>query len=180
LPDLYKQLLSQKDCLIADGLSETEISQLQGLYATISHLCKKLSRYSIKETLVQPDFNDNNVLFDDRLHNITIIDLGEIAISHPFFSLLNFLHVIKKYHGLTEIGDVYLRLQNYCFKKIMPFASEKRLLDAVSIARTLFFVHGALASYRLMHACDRTKFTGSFQQQGRISPSLKGLIAACI
>ena len=29
LPDLYKQLLSQKDILIADGLSEIEISELE-------------------------------------------------------------------------------------------------------------------------------------------------------
>ena len=180
LPDLYLQFVSQKDVLMADGLSELEIDQLQGLHATISDLCKQLSSYSIKETLVQPDFNDNNALIDDSLHNITIIDLGEIAISHPFFSLLNFLHVIKKYHALTETSDVYLRLQDYCFKKFMPFVPKKDLLEAVSIARTLSFVYGALASNRLMQACDRTQFTGSFQQQGRISPSLKELMAACV
>ncbi len=52
-----------------------------------SILCKKLSDYSIKQTIVQPDFNDNNTLIDN-VSNITTIDLGEIVISHPFFSLL--------------------------------------------------------------------------------------------
>ncbi|MFU7598170.1 phosphotransferase [Legionella pneumophila] len=84
-PDLYKELISQKDLLIADGLSEIEISQLEALLPKVSHLCEKLSDYSIKQTIVQPDFNDNNTLIDDISQDITIIDLGEIAISHPFF-----------------------------------------------------------------------------------------------
>ncbi|OGV41969.1 MAG: hypothetical protein A3F46_10200 [Legionellales bacterium RIFCSPHIGHO2_12_FULL_42_9] len=180
LPDLYRQLLLQKDILIADGLSEIEISQLKDLFATVVHLCQKLSSYFIKHTLVQPDLNDNNTLIDDKTHNITIIDLGEIAISHPFFSLFNFLHVIKKYHDLTETSEVYLRLKDYCFKKFIPLASEQYLLDAISIARPLFFVYAALGNYRLMQACDKTKFTGSFQRHGRISPSLKELMAACL
>jgi len=100
LPDLYKQLLLQSDLLIADGLSEKEISELERLLPKVSNLCKKLSDYSIKPSIVQPDFNDNNILIDDILKNITIIDLGEIAISHPFFSLLNCLRQIKKHHGL--------------------------------------------------------------------------------
>lgn len=85
LPDLYMQLLSQKDILIADGLSEIEISNLEALCPKVFNLCKKLSGYSIKQTIVQPDFNDNNTLIDDVSQDITIIDLGEIVISHPFF-----------------------------------------------------------------------------------------------
>lgn len=62
LPNLYMQLLAQKDVLIADGLSEIEIGELEALLPKISDLCKKLSGYSIKETFVQPDCNDNNTL----------------------------------------------------------------------------------------------------------------------
>ena len=79
LPDLYKELLSQKDILIADGLSEIEISELEKLLPKVSNLCKKLSGYSIKQSIVQPDFNDNNTLIDEISQKITIIDLGEIV-----------------------------------------------------------------------------------------------------
>src|SRR5205823_3874026 len=63
-PELYQQLLSQKDLLIADGLSEMELDELEKLTPILFALCKKLSSYSIKPTLVQPDFNDNNTLID--------------------------------------------------------------------------------------------------------------------
>jgi len=176
LPDLYKQLLSQKDTLIEDGLSEIEMSKLEELLPTIIHLCKKLSGYSIKQTMVQPDFNDNNSLIDEKLQKITIIDLGEIAISHPFFSLINYLYVIKKHHALTDTDDVYLRIKDACLKNYMNFESKKHLLDAFEIASILISIYGALCGYRLMIACDKSKFTPSFQRHGRPSLSLKEFI----
>lgn len=178
LPDLYKQLISQKVLLIADGLSEEEISKLENLFPTVAHLCGTLSSYFIKQTIVQPDFNDNNSLIDEKLQEITIIDLGEIAISHPFFSLINFLHVIKKHHALTETNDVYLRIKDACFKNYMNFESKKHLVDAFEIAGRLFFIYGALCGYRLMSACDKSKFTPSFQRHGRPGLSLKEFITA--
>ncbi|HAT9121167.1 TPA: aminoglycoside phosphotransferase family protein, partial [Legionella pneumophila subsp. pneumophila] len=76
LPGLYKELISQKDLLTAEGLSEIEISKLVALLPKVFNLCKKLSDYSIKQTIVQPDFNDNNTLIDEVSKKITIIDLG--------------------------------------------------------------------------------------------------------
>ncbi len=64
LPGLYQQLLSKKDLLIADGLSEREIIELTTLIPKISNVCQKLSGYSIKQSLVQPDFHDNNILIE--------------------------------------------------------------------------------------------------------------------
>jgi len=80
------QLLSQKDVLMADGLTAAEINELEALLPMISSLCEKLSDYAIKQTIVQCDFHDNNILIGEKTKNITLIDLGEIVISHPFFS----------------------------------------------------------------------------------------------
>jgi hypothetical protein len=179
LPDLYKELLSQKDLLIEDGLSEIEISELETLFPKVSNLCKKLSDYSIRQTIVQPDFNDNNTLIDDISQDITIIDLGEIVISHPFFSLVNCLHQIKKHHGLTVKDDTYLRIMDACLKNYMNLDSKKHLLDAFAIAQILWFIYWALANYRLMLACDHVKFM-SFQMHGRLHDSLKEFMVACI
>jgi hypothetical protein len=176
LPDLYMQLLLQKDILIADGLSEEEISELEILFPKISHLCKKLSSYSIKQTIVQPDFHDNNLLIDDA-GNITIIDLGEIVISHPFFSLINCLHQAKKHHALKDKDDAYQHLMDACFENYMRYNTKNRLLDAFAIAKILLFVYGALANVRLMDACGREKLM-SFQP-GRLGGELKELMSAC-
>ena len=179
LPDLYKQLLSKKDILIADGLLEIEISELERWLPTVSDLCKKLSGYSIKQTLVQCDFHDNNILVNGMLQDITFIDLGEIVISHPFFSLIGCLRQAKLHHALTEEGRAYLQLMDACLKNYMTFEPKKYLLDAFAIAQTLWLVYEALAQHRLMLACDKVRFM-SFQRHGKLSDRLKEFMTACI
>ena len=177
LSDLYKQLLSQKDMLIADGLSEIEINELEALLPMISNLCKKLSDYSIKQTIVQPDFHDNNMLINDETKKITFIDLGEIAISHPFFSLITCLQQAKKHHALTDKDDAYLQLVDACLKNHMNVESKQHLLEAFAMARILWLVYGILCQYRLILACDKEKLM-SFQH-GKWSDSLREFMIAC-
>lgn len=178
-PDLFKQLLSQKNILIADGLTEIEITELEKIHPVVSNLCKKLAGYAIKQTIVQPDFNDNNTLIEDISQKITIIDLGEIAISHPFFSLLNFLEQMKKHHALSEESDTYLRIKDACLKNFMNFESRNHLLDALETAHILSHIYGALCGYRLKIACDKARFTPQFQRHGRPSVPLRDFMIAC-
>jgi hypothetical protein len=115
-PDLYRGVLIDKQLLKDDGLSEIEINEAETMIPKIFKLCEKLSSYPIKQTIVQPDCNDNNMLIDEVLRSITIIDLGEIAISHPFFSLINFLYIIKKHHSLNEDDEAYIQIQSAALK----------------------------------------------------------------
>lgn len=177
LSDLFRQLLSQKDVLITDGLSELEINELEKLQPKISSLCKKLSGYSIKQTIVQPDFHDNNLLVNDISKKITIIDLGEIVISHPLFSLINCLRQVKKHHSLTDDNDAYQQIRDTCLKNYMNGESKQNVLDALAIAEILLYVYGALAGYRLMIACGKEKLM-TFQP-GKFGDEFKALIAAC-
>ncbi|KTD20973.1 Predicted phosphotransferase related to Ser/Thr protein kinases [Legionella lansingensis] len=179
LPALYKQLLSQKDILIADGLSDVEISELETLLPKVSELCKKLSGYSLKQTIVQCDFHDNNILIADKSQDITIIDLGEVVISHPFFSLIGCLRQVKLHHALTAEDNMYLQLMDACFKNYMNFESKKHLLNAFEIAHLLWIIYEALGQYRLRIACDKARFM-SFQRHGKLSDRLKEFMTACI
>ncbi len=178
LPNLYNQLLSKKDLLIADGLSEIEISELKTLTPKVSNLCQKLSGYSIKQSLVQPDFHDNNLLINETSQKITLIDLGEIVISHPFFSLVTCLQQAKKHYGLTDKDAAYLDLMNACLKNYGTLGAQQDLLEAFEMAQVLQFVYGALATDRLMTACGKEKLM-SFQP-GKFGNSLRELMAACI
>lgn len=177
MPDLYGQAILQKDLLMADGLSEFEVNELEKLHPKITDLCEKLADYAIKQTIVQPDFNDNNTLISDNSQNITIIDLGEISISHPFFSLLNCLYQVRKHYALTEDDHDYLQIKHACLKNYMKYESEKNVADALEIANVLWFVYGLLAHDRLIHACGQEQLL-SFQR-GRLSEMLKELIAVC-
>jgi hypothetical protein len=66
-----------------------------------------------------------------------------------------------------------------CFKSYKNTESKKHLLDAFAMARMLWFVYGALATDRLVTACDKSKFTSDFQRHGRTSIPLKEFISAC-
>jgi hypothetical protein len=178
LPGLYMQLLSQKEMLIADGLSEKEIMELEKRLPTVSRLCQQLSSYGVKESIVQPDFNDNNTLIADPSHDITIIDLGEIAITHPFFSLLNCLQQAKKHHALTDKDDVYITLENACLKNFTIYGTKKDLQDAFTIADHLRCLYQVLSYNRLMRACDQANLH-LFYGHGRLSTPLRQLITVC-
>ena len=180
LPALYLDLLEQRELLIQDGLSETEIDQLESLLPTVAALCEKLSAYGIKESLVQPDFNDNNTLVDPKSQTLTTIDLGEIVISYPFFSLINCLQQAKKHHALTDDDKEYQLLLDACFENYLSYASKQHLLQAFNIARRLQLIYAALCSHRLMMACNEASFTGSFQNQGSPSRPLKEFIKSCV
>lgn len=175
MPDLFNELLLQKKILAEDGLLPREITELQKLRPTIAHLCKKLSAYSIRETIVQPDFNDNNILIDEDLHQLTIIDLGEIVIAHPFFSLLNFLEQMKKHYFPQPKDGTYLMIRDVCLKNFMVYECKEKLIQALSITHVLSHLYGALAYYRLMLACDRIKLT-TFYGEGRLRHQLRTLL----
>ena len=177
LPDLYKKMLSQKDILIADGLSETEIKQLKTLSPIIFNLCKKLSNYSIKQTIVQPDFHDNNLLISNISKEITIIDLGEIVISHPFFSLITCLVQMKGHHGLTDQDVAYQQMLDISLKNYMHIETKERLLEAFALAKTLWLVYGTLANMRLMNACNKNQLM--LFQPGKLNGLLKELLNLC-
>lgn len=149
------------------------------LLPKISDLCKQLADYAIQQTIVQCDFHDNNILIDDLTQKITIIDLGEIVISHPFFSLVSCLRQIKFHYGLKEQDDTYLQLKEACLKNYMSFESTKNLLAAFSIAHVLWLIYESLAQYRLRLACDEAEFM-LFQRHGKLSDTLKALMRACL
>jgi len=97
-----------------------------------------------------------------------------VVISHPLFSLINFLHQTKKHHALKDEDDAYQQIMDACLKSYMNVESKKRLLDAIAIAEILLFVYGALAGYRLMIACGKEKLMSL--QPGKFSNELRQLL----
>lgn len=174
-PDLLSQLFLDEALLMADGLSHRELIDLQKLHPKVSQLCIDFASYAIKETIVQPDFSDNNMLVDDKL-NITLIDLGEVVISHPFFSLINCLYQIKKHHGLKDTDETYIMIRRHCFNAYMNDVSGDHLNRAIAIAEILWFAYAALGSYRLMQACGPKSLM--LFQPGKLCRELKSLTIA--
>lgn len=174
LPALFEQCLSETDLLQDDGLSDSEINKLKSLVPTVAKLCSKLSGYGIKQTIVQPDCNPNNMLVTADSQKITIIDFGEISITHPFFSLINCMFVLKKRHGLLEEDERYKQIKDACLKNFLNTVSKKQLEEAWRTAQTLWFVYDVLAQFRFIHACGKESIM-SFQP-GKLSNTLRDFI----
>jgi hypothetical protein len=158
LPYLYEQLISKTDFLKSDGVTSEELQLLNDLKSKVSKECELLAQYQIPETLVQPDFNSNNILFDRGTQKMTLIDLGEIAITHPFFSLHNFLLQATIHHNVKESDQTYQQLLDACYENWLELATKTQILDGFMLAQKLWPVYSALAHYRLMTSVDLQAF----------------------
>ncbi len=148
IPNCYEALINEKDLLIADGLTDKEIEQLSKLTPKLTLLCNQLSQYPIPDTFSHNDFHDNNLLIEPKTKKVTMVDLGEVAVTHPFFSLSNILHHIKENNTLHD--DTYQRLQEQAFQPWLSYASQNQLIAIMSIMQQCWPIHRALTEYRLL------------------------------
>lgn len=158
LPALYEQMINRRDFLKAEGMSDEVLQKLQDLRPQVLAQCDQLARCGVPETIVQPDFNTNNVLRDPKTQALTFIDLGEIVISHPFFSLLNYLLQATIHDGVKEGDALYQQLQQAGMKPWLEKATEHQLAEAFMLAKQLWPIYNVLALYRLMMAVDLQAF----------------------
>jgi hypothetical protein len=162
LPQLYQQLISQTAFLKSEGLIDQELQLLHNLIPKVSQLCQLLSQYQIPESIVQPDFNTNNTLIDPNTQKMAFIDWGEIVITHPFFSLHNFLYQVTIHHGIKQHDEIYLQLQSACFENWLTLASKTQLLEAFRLVQSLWPIYATLAHYRLMMSVDLQAFSSYY------------------
>ena len=154
LPQLYEQIINQADFLKADGMTDEELQTLHDLSPQISEELKLLSEYNIPHTIVQPDFNTNNILICPDTNQFTFIDLGELAISHPFFSLHNFLYTATIHHGVKEKDAIWYQLQDACIENWLELGSKRQILNAFTLARKLWPIYSACVNYHFMYCVD--------------------------
>jgi thiamine kinase-like enzyme len=167
---LYYKLLQQEQLLIDDGLTSKEIEQLQQLYPACSKLCMELAQYRVPETLNHCDFHENNMLLDQKTGAISIIDWGEIVLSHPFFSLCGCLWNITYFHKISTNDLQYLKAQ--CVTAWLDLYEINELLHVLNTANQLNGIYAAL-SYEQMYRATQNKLN-SVQQEH------KGSIAGCL
>lgn len=178
-PKLYDHLINQVDFLKADGMTDNELKILQTLSPIVAEQCALLSKYQIPEVLVQPDFNTNNILFNPNTKKMTLIDLGEIAIAHPFFSLHNFLYTATIHHNVKEGDHIYDQLQNVCFENWLELASQSQLLRGFELAKKLLPIYFAFGCYRLMTSVDLQAFKSYYAKKpNQLAESFRKYIAS--
>ena len=151
-------------------IAKNELIELHKLTPKLQFLLEQLSRYTIAETFGHSDFHDKNILIDVKTHEITLIDLGEITITHPFFSFNNCLHRAKENFALSD--SQYRELQLACLKPWNALETTEHLLEIIAIIQTCWSIHGVLTEYQLMQSVDEVSFS-ALHRQGRLAKNLK-------
>lgn len=154
LPQLYEEIINDKDFLKADGVTNTELDKLNYLSPLVSEQLQGLSQYGICETVVQPDFNTNNILINPETQLFTIIDLGELAISHPFFSLHNFLYTATIHHSVKEQDLIWHQMLEAGIENWLELWPKDKLLEGYMLSKKLWPIYSACANYHFMHRVD--------------------------
>jgi len=175
LPNLYGQLLQKTSLLLSDGLTKQELSTLEIYYPKCESLCQRLAKYQLPETISHCDFHANNMLLD-QTGDVTILDWGEVAIAHPFFSLNTLLWNMSHFHGLKPSDAVYHQLQKKCVAAWTDFYEEKELLKAFDLANQLLGVYAALAYEQIYRATQNQTKTVSQTHRGAIAGCLRTFI----
>lgn len=170
LPKLYQDLIAQEDLLIDDGLSKDELTTLKRLEPKLCSICEKLSHYKIKETFGHGDFHDKNILINVHTKKTTFLDLGEVVITHPFFSFLNCLHRAKENFSLSN--SQYQQLQLACFKPWLALETAEHLFEILNLIQQCWSIHSALGEFRLMNSVDQAAFE-KLHRQGRLARNLR-------
>ncbi|AUH72409.1 aminoglycoside phosphotransferase family protein [Legionella sainthelensi] len=170
LPKLYHQLMTEEELLIGDGLTYQELKQLKKLDGKLQFLCEQLACFKIPDTFGHADFHDKNILVNPSTHQTTLIDLGEVVITHPFFSFVNCLHRATE-HLKFPIAK-YKQLQKACFKNWLSIESSVHVFNIIDMINQCWTIHAVLGEYRLIKSITSSA-AQSLCRQGRFSSKLK-------
>ncbi len=170
IPDYYQLLIQQEELLLADGITSAELSRIAELTPKFISVCKQLSDYPIPSTFSHSDFHDKNILIHPDTKQITFIDLGEVAIAHPFFSLVNLIHRVKENCSLDE--NVYQFLQQQALQPWLDLASQEDLLKMISLFQQYWWIDALLGEYRLLTSVDSNSLS-KLLGQGRLAKKFR-------
>jgi hypothetical protein len=101
--------------------------------------------------------------------------LGEVAITHPFFSFHNCLHRAQENFSLSE--SQYQQLQKNCFEPWLAFESQTHLFEILAIMKQCWSIHAVLGEWRLIQSVDRASYQ-HLKREGRFATKLRFWIGA--
>lgn len=152
IPALYVELLEKKDMLQAEGLASDEIDKLMQLAPKIRAIGESIVEGSIKETLMNGDFNENNLIIDESTQQISIIDWGESVISHPFLSVAAHMRNNARRYKLEMEGPLLNNLKQKCLSCWLDIANMSEIDRTYENIQRLLPIFSALALDRLQVA----------------------------
>lgn len=171
----FADLAYDQALLAEEGFTTQQQITLQQAVALIDLWCQQLAAYALPESIMQPDFHDNNIVINAE-GRMTWLDLGEVLIAHPLFMLLNFLWQIKKHHGLANEDLNYQSIKQACFSPYRQLVScEQDWPRMMMLADRLNYVYHAAYHYRFMHICTKPALQAA--NYWRLQPAVTSVLS---
>jgi hypothetical protein len=145
LPDLYRDLLAEKEWLLidqADGLTAAEYERLLAATPEVDLLCRKLAAYGIPMSLHHNDLHDANIFYGDG--QARFFDWGDSSVAHPFFSLRTVFVSIENTFGLPEGDPFFASLAQDYLRPWAALTPETDLTYAFGLAQRLWALSTAI------------------------------------
>lgn len=142
LYDSIDSLAEEGALLLQDSqylLEDAEISKLKLSLPYWKDLCRAIQNYSIPDSLDHGDLRPGNIRITKK--GIIFFDWAWSAITHPFFSLSSFLHIIHK--SLSESEKIHLR--DVYLNEWRHFASLDDLIELYQLAEKLSTLYDVVA-----------------------------------
>jgi len=171
LPEVFAHMLDKTALLEAEGLSADDRRQLQSAARPLAAACARLDAFGIPDTLCHCDFHDGNITLARGTLQTGVIDLGEVALTHPFFPLLSLERRLAGRYNIAAESAAAAQLRGACFDGWdIPAKDAAPLREAAASLTPLFF---ALAHIRLCEAAPEEELRKITRMQGRIRDALR-------
>lgn len=167
-PARYEQLIADAPFLKEHGITAAQQKKLHHYKDLVKTLCDKLADYDMDACLNHSDFHDNNLLYNKKSKTTTIIDLGETAISHPFFSLTAYLWTTKNRYQ-ADAKD-WARLDQHAFDGWLT--TDEQVAEVTEIINLLQPIYLIFTQKRFLDAIElpyHTKNPLSVKQHAKIT-----------
>lgn len=152
IPELFQTLISQQSFLQEEGLTPREIEQLKRLEITVQSLADALSRSLVGETLVNVDFNENNLILNKQTQTVSVIDLGESVVAHPFFSVAAHINNMARRYKLHIHSDTLKSIQQKWLAHWSDEDTPQNLKRTMLLVQKLLPIYLSMGIYRLQEA----------------------------
>lgn len=173
IPELYSDLLKNKEFLLDEGLTLHELDKLMELIPAIKSICEFLAKQTIQDTLINADFNENNMIINETTQQISLIDWGESVITHPFFSIASHLHATARRYQLEPNGELIEKIKQKYLSCWLDMANQQTLDEIYLHVLRLLPIFSSLALYRLQTATNNRSKT---MQRWFIASTLQRLL----
>lgn len=145
---VFAVFLEDTACMKRWALPVSLIQALQRNIVQLERLCKTLNDRNPRVSLSHCDFHDNNIIYNSKTKETTLIDWSEVVITHPLLSRISCLENLKKTHNFDENHDCYKKLKTL----ILSDVKDDKIYEIAERIALIYYVLCLYQLYRVTNA----------------------------